>query len=242
MILVPRDARGVSVLRHLTVFGYDDAPHGHAEIAVRGRARAGHQHAARRGPRLRDRAGAPGTGTHPPLHAADRPGRARAREDVPAALDRVAFGKPIAEQGVTLERIAESRILIDQARLLTLKAAYMMDTVGNKAARARDRHDQGRRAEHGLPGDRLGDPGARRRRRVGRFRPGATPTLTPARCASPTARTKCIATRSARWNCAATNPRVAVRERDSLESRQQDHTATGGAALEIGEGLRGLLE
>jgi acyl-CoA dehydrogenase len=49
---------------------------------------------------------------------------------------RVAFGKPLAEQGVTLERIAESRILIDQARLLTLRAAWMMDTVGNKEARA----------------------------------------------------------------------------------------------------------
>jgi acyl-CoA dehydrogenase len=52
------------------------------------------------------------------------------------AKGRVAFGKPIAEQTVTLERIAESRILIDQARLLTLRAAYMMDTLGNKAARA----------------------------------------------------------------------------------------------------------
>ncbi len=52
------------------------------------------------------------------------------------ALSRVAFGKPMAEQGVTLERIAESRIVIDQARLLTLNAAYMMDTVGNKAREA----------------------------------------------------------------------------------------------------------
>jgi acyl-CoA dehydrogenase len=52
------------------------------------------------------------------------------------SLSRVAFGKPIAEQGVTMERIAEARIMIEQARLLTLKAAWMMDTVGNKAARA----------------------------------------------------------------------------------------------------------
>src|SRR2546423_8672453 len=52
------------------------------------------------------------------------------------SLQRVAFGKPIAQQGVTIERIAESRILIEQARLLTLHAAYRMDTAGNKAARA----------------------------------------------------------------------------------------------------------
>ena len=60
---------------------------------------------------------------------------------------RVAFGRPIAEQAVTRERIAEARIMIDQARLLTLNAAWMMDTVGNKAARGRDRHDQGAGAE-----------------------------------------------------------------------------------------------
>ena len=77
---------------------------------------------------------------------------------------RIAFGRPIAEQTVTLERIAESRIRIDQARLLVYKAAWLMDTVGNKAARGRDRHDQDRRRRHGLPGHRLGHPGARRRR------------------------------------------------------------------------------
>ena len=56
--------------------------------------------------------------------------------------------------------------MIDMARLLTLKAAWMMDIAGNKARQGRDRDDQGGGAEHGLPGDRLGDPGARRRRRV----------------------------------------------------------------------------
>ena len=74
---------------------------------------------------------------------------------------RVAFGRPIAEQSVTLERVAESRIRIDQARLLVYRAAWLMDTVGNKAARARDRCDQDRRGRHRLPGGGLGDPGTR---------------------------------------------------------------------------------
>ena len=89
---------------------------------------------------------------------------------------RVAFGKPIAEQTVTLERIAEARIMIDQARLLTLKAAYMMDTVGNKVARAEIAMIKVAAPTMALPGDRLGDPGARRRRRLRRLRPRARRT------------------------------------------------------------------
>ena len=65
------------------------------------------------------------------------------------AIERVAFGRPVAEQGVTRERIAEARIMIDMARLLALNAAWMMDTVGNKVGEDRDRDDQGGRAEHG---------------------------------------------------------------------------------------------
>ena len=105
---------------------------------------------------------------------------------------------------VTLERIAELRILIDQTRLLVLNSADRMDKVGNKVARARHRDDQGRRAEHGLQGHRLGDPGPSAAAASRPTSAWPTPTPTHARCASRTGPTRCIATRSAGSNCAAT--------------------------------------
>ena len=86
-----------------------------------------------------------------------------------ATSSRVAFGSTIAEQGVTRERIAESRCQIDMARLLTLKAAWMMDVAGNKAAKAEIAMIKVVAPNMALPGDRLGDAGARRRRRLGRL-------------------------------------------------------------------------
>lgn len=135
MILVPSDATGVKVLRHLPVFGFDDAPHGHMEVELKDVRVPAANVLLGEGRGFEIAQGRLGPGR---IHHCMRLiGQAEMALEKMCrrATERTPFGRPLAEQGVTRERIAEARIMIDSTRLMTLNAAWKMDTVGNKVAR-----------------------------------------------------------------------------------------------------------
>ena len=205
MILVPMDTKGVKVLRHLPVFGYDDAPHGHAEVLFEnvrvpvanlllGEGRGFEISQGRLGPgRIHHCMRAIGVAERTLAKMCER------------VTSRTAFGQLISKQSVTMERIANARIMILKPMPVLnaqCRAYITMDTVGNKCCAERNRDDQSGRTQHAMPASlALAIQSFRRRRYLRRLRIGFcvwwhARTLRLRQ----TVPTRCIATRSLSWS------------------------------------------
>ena len=211
MIVVPFDTPGITIKRMLTVFGNDHAPHGHGEVTYKDVRVPAAQPAAGRRPRLRDRAGTAGPRPHPPLHARDRHGGARARADG-QALPRARRVRQAA-RGVRLDPPGHRQVAHgDRAGPPAGAQGGAHDGHrGQQGGAPRDRDDQGDRAQHAAQRPRPRDPGARRRRRVAGHLPRRRPGWERARCASPTVPTRCTWRRWPGSRCGRSATSVAIR-------------------------------
>ena len=244
-VLMPLDAKGVNIMRPLTVFGYDDAPHGHMEVELKDVRVPAENMLLGEGRGFEIAQGRLGPGR---IHHCMRTiGAAEAALEAlcKRITTRVAFGKTIAEHSVWEQRIAEARIDIELNRLLCLKAAYMMDVAGNKVAKNEIAMIKVSAPRMALQDHRRRHPGAWRRRRLPGLSAWPNPTPASARCASPTGRTKCIAapSRSTSWPSTA-GPASARREGERRHALMLIAWLLNALALGFGAalGLRALLD
>ena len=230
----------------LPVFGYDDAPHGHAEVILENVRVPVENLILGEGRGFEIAQGRLGPGRIHHCMRTHRRGRGGAGEDGPAAAQRAQpSASSIADHSVWEQRVAEARTDIEMARLLCLKAADMMDKVGNKVARLEIAMIKVAAPTHGAEGDRRRHPGARRRRGHRRFRPRARLCAHRARCGSPTAPTRCTTARSQGSSTPSTPTGRAARERgDALFRREAGRgpppLRRGGAGRVDGGARRGL--